>query len=135
MYGLEAKSFATDSTKLVLLDFHGGLSLLKPGDATSRDQLQETAIIKLRRPTDGQLQALSRKQNLICSEEHTRAADVHGLARAFLVRIALAKDAIPDFTLNRKTVGPAPLSCVRIPRYGHLFKHEHQVNPPDIGCT
>lgn len=94
--------------EFILLNLNGGPALLEARDTAAGDKLQLALIVQLSGPTDGQLQALARKQDLVSRKQNARAADVDGFPGPLFLAIPLVEDLVFDISLDRKTIRAAP---------------------------
>jgi hypothetical protein len=58
----------------------------------------------LRRPTDGQLQALAGEQVMFGAEQHTIAAHVYRLPETDLIGVLPVEDLVANLSLDREAI-------------------------------
>ena len=92
----------TPSSELVTLNSKRRYGSGGSDDDARRDQLKLDVPVKQDGPVDGQVELLSDRQRPVGSEAQTGAAHVDSATGPVLIRPTTARDAVPNFQVQRK---------------------------------
>jgi hypothetical protein len=92
----------TPSSELVTLNSKRRCGSGGSDDDARRDQLKLDVPVKQDGPVDGQVELLSDRQRPVGSEAQTGAAHVDSATGPVLIRPTTARDAVPNFQVQRK---------------------------------